>query len=148
MYWSSSWARILNVQDIITERTKEESSNIPYMCIPSTTIAGAGQHLFNTCVWWPRTEDVGLPTKFQFNVRPALQPIAGSIPVNRPRRWPITNPSLGVVYTLRKHVSSTQLILFQCWLTVFDAGPTLKQHLVIVPRILKPGEYYQIYSIS
>ena len=31
----------------------------------------------------PDTEDVGLPTKFQFNVGPALQHIAGSMPVNR-----------------------------------------------------------------
>ena len=33
----------------------------------------------------PRTEDVGLPTKFRFNVGPALQPIAGSMLVNRLR---------------------------------------------------------------
>ena len=41
----------------------------------------------------PRTEDVGLhvPTKFRFNVGPALQPIAGSMPVNRLRRWLNTN---------------------------------------------------------
>ena len=39
MYWSSSWARFLNVQDIIKERTKETSTNISSMCIPSTTIA-------------------------------------------------------------------------------------------------------------
>ena len=48
VYWSSLWARILNVQDIINERTKETSSNISSTCIPSTTIAGAGQHSFNT----------------------------------------------------------------------------------------------------
>ena len=34
----------------------------------------------------PDTDDVGLSTKFRFNVGPALQPIAGSMPVNRPRR--------------------------------------------------------------
>ena len=50
VYWSSSWARILNVQDIIKEKTKETSSNISSTCIPSTIIAGAGQHLFNTCL--------------------------------------------------------------------------------------------------
>ena len=52
VYWSSSLEslRILNVQDIIKERTKETSSNISSTCIPSTTIAGAGQHLFNTCL--------------------------------------------------------------------------------------------------
>ena len=51
MYWSSSWARILNVQDIIKERTKETSSNISSTCITSTTIAGAGQHSFNTTMY-------------------------------------------------------------------------------------------------
>ena len=34
----------------------------------------------------PDTEDVGLPTKFRFNVGPALQPTAGSMPVNHLRR--------------------------------------------------------------
>ena len=42
----------------------------------------------------PRTADVGLPTKFRLNGGPASQPITGSIPVNRLRRWPSTNPSL------------------------------------------------------
>ena len=31
----------------------------------------------------PHTDDVGLPTKFRFNVGSASQPIAGSMPVNR-----------------------------------------------------------------
>ena len=56
----------------------------------------------------PDTGDVGIPTKFRFNVGPALQPIAGSMPVNRLRRWPSTNLSPGLLYTLRKHVSSNQ----------------------------------------
>ena len=34
----------------------------------------------------PDTEDVGIPTKFRFNVGPPLQPIAGLMPVNRLRR--------------------------------------------------------------
>ena len=50
VYWSFSWARILNVQDIIKEITKETRSNISSTCIPSTTIAGAGQHSSNTCL--------------------------------------------------------------------------------------------------
>ena len=33
----------------------------------------------------PDTEDVGRLTKFRFNVGPALQAIAGSMPVNRLR---------------------------------------------------------------
>ena len=31
----------------------------------------------------PDTVDVGLPTEFRFNTGPALQPSAGSMPVNR-----------------------------------------------------------------
>ena len=54
------------------------------------------------------TEDVGLPTKSRFNVGPESQPIAGSMPVNRLRRWLSTNPSLGLLYTLRKDVAFTQ----------------------------------------
>ena len=53
----------------------------------------------------PRTEDVGLPIQFQFNVGPASQPIAGSIPVYRLRRWPNTNPTLGLLYALSQHIS-------------------------------------------
>ena len=43
----------------------------------------------------PRTEDVGLPTKFRFNGSP-LQPIAGSMSLNRLRRRPNPNLSAGV----------------------------------------------------
>ena len=50
VYWSSSWARSLNVQDIIKERTKETNSNKSSTCISPITIAGAGQHSFNTCL--------------------------------------------------------------------------------------------------
>ena len=42
----------------------------------------------------PRTHDVGLPTQFRCNVGPESQPISGSIPVNRLRRLPNTNPTL------------------------------------------------------
>ena len=44
MYWFSSWDRILNVQDIIIEGTKETSISSTCRPIPSTTIAGAGKH--------------------------------------------------------------------------------------------------------
>ena len=54
------------------------------------------------------TEDVGPPTKFRFNVGPALQPIDDSMLVNRLRRWPNTNLSQGLLYTLRKHVTCNQ----------------------------------------
>ena len=55
-----------------------------------------------------RREDVGLPTKFRFNVGHASQPIAGSMLFNRLRCWPNTNPSLGLLSTLRKHVAFIQ----------------------------------------
>ena len=51
------------VQYIIKGRTKESSSNISSTCIPSTNIASADQHLFNTCLrCTPYREDVGGPT--------------------------------------------------------------------------------------
>ena len=59
----------------------------------------------------PDTEDVGLPTKFRFNFGPALQPLAGSMPVNRLRRWPSINLSPGLLYSLLKHVSFNQYCL-------------------------------------
>ena len=108
VYWSASWARILNVQGIIKKRTKETDSSIFSTCIPSITISGAGQHLFKLAYDVPGTEDVGLPTEFRFNVGPASQPIAGSIPVNGLWCWLNTNSSLGLLYTLRKYVASTQ----------------------------------------
>ena len=100
MYWSSSWARILNVKYIIKERTKETNLNISPTCIPSTT-----SPTFILVYNVSRTEDVGLPTKFRLNVGPASQAIAGSMPVNRLRRWPNTNLSPGLLYTVRKHVA-------------------------------------------
>ena len=71
----------------------------------------------------PCTEDVGLPTKFRFNVGPASQPIAGSMPVNRLRRWANTNPSPSLLYTLRKHVASTR-----CCINVDPQSSTLACH--------------------
>ena len=65
----------------------------------------------------PRTKDVGLATKFW------SQPTAGSMPVNLLRRWPNTNPSLGLLYTLRKHVTFTQ-----CCFNVDPKSSTLAQH--------------------
>ena len=60
VYWSSSWARILNVFDVY--------------------------YFHHHCRCWQHSEDVGLPTNFRFNVGPALQPIVGSMPVYRQRR--------------------------------------------------------------
>ena len=48
----------------------------------------------------PDTENVCITTKFRFNVGPALQPIAGSMPVNRVRRGPSTNLSPDLLYSL------------------------------------------------
>ena len=42
----------------------------------------------------PRTKDVGLPTKFRFNAGRASQPIDGSMPANRVRRWLNPTPTL------------------------------------------------------
>ena len=145
VYWSSSWARILNVQDIIKERTMETSSNIIFDVY--SFHRRAGQHSFNTCLrcTWYSFEDVSLPTKFRFNVGPALQPIAGSMQVNRLRRWPNTNLSPGLLYTLRTHVAFNQC----CFNAdpVFDAVPSLKQHWVIVLSFLTAALCWWCFNI-
>ena len=90
-----------------------------------------------TCLY--DTHDVGLATQFRFNVGSVSQPIVGSMPTN-------------LSTTLAQHYSYTRSavylaaapqqtpaifpILFQCWPNVFDVGPTLKQHRVIVPCLL------------
>ena len=104
VYWSSSWARILNVYDVYYSHHHRR-------CWPTFI-----QYLSKYVV--PDTEDVGLPIKFQFNVGPALQPIAGSMSVNHRvccilcantwhstntvsmltnslRRWPVIETALG-----------------------------------------------------
>ena len=92
-----SWASSLNVQDIIIERTKETSISSTCMPIPSTTIADKSVYASIRCRAYLAgpTHNVGLPTQFRFNVGPASQPIAGSMPVNRIRRWPNIETVLG-----------------------------------------------------
>ena len=41
------------------------------------------------------THNVDLATQYRFKVGPASQPIAGSMPVNRIRRWPNIETELG-----------------------------------------------------
>ena len=67
--------------------------------------------------------------QFRFNVRPASQPIAGSMPVNCLRRWPNTNPTLGLLYTLRQHISK-YVALTQCCFNVDPQSSTLAQVLL------------------
>ena len=79
------------MQDIIIKRIKE--SNISSTCrpIPFTTITDKCTRLCDV----PGTHNVGLPTKYWFNVGPASQPIAGSMPVNRIRRSPNIKTEMG-----------------------------------------------------
>ena len=74
-----------------------------------------------------RSEDVGLPTKFWFNVGSASQPIASSRKVNRLRRRPDTNQSLRPLYTLCKDVAFTQ-----CFFNVDSHRPVLIIHCVFL----------------
>ena len=66
---------------------------------------------------------VGLPTKFRVNVGPALQPFAGTMPVNRLRRWPNTNLSPGLLYTWHRYVAFNQ-----CCFNVDPQSLTLARH--------------------
>ena len=97
MYWSSSWA----IDKIIYYVQRV------FLPPPSPVLANIHSIVAYDV---PRTKDVDLPTKFRFNVGPASQPIDGSISVNCLRRWPSTNPSLGLLYTMRKHVTSPNAV--------------------------------------
>ena len=113
---------ILNVQDIIKEITKETSYIFDvrvFLPPPSPVLANINFSILAYGV--PGTDDVGLPTKLRFNAGPALQPIAGS------------NTGSVVYFAQTRGI---QPVLFQCWPTVFDAGPSLKQHWVIVSCFL------------
>ena len=53
--------------------------------------------LHHHCRCWPTSmkHNLGLPTQYRFNVGPASQPIAGSMPGNRIRHWPNIETGLG-----------------------------------------------------
>ena len=128
MYWSSSWARILNVQDIIRyysivkrkEPRRQVKIYLHRVLLPSPVLANIHSILAYDV---PRSVDVGLPNKFRFNVGPVSQPLAGSMPVNHLRRWPNTNPSLGLLKSLLEHMAFTQ-----CCFNVDPQSSTLMQH--------------------
>ena len=132
----------------IEEKTKGTSSNISSACIPSLSVNQSfsllkilWQSLISQCTHLydvPLTHDVDLLTQYWFNVGPASQPIAGSMAVNHLRRWPNTNPTLGLLYFAPAHQQTHGIrpTLLQYWPTFFDAGPTLKQNWVIVPCLL------------
>ena len=71
----------------------------------------------------PGTEDVSIPTKFWFNVGSALQPTAGSMPVNRLRRWPNINLSPVSCILCAKRVTFNQ-----CCFNVDPQSSTLARH--------------------
>ena len=57
---------------------------------PNSGVKGSGANHYPRAPARLSAIDVGLTTIFRFNVGPALQPIAGSMPINPLRRWPIT----------------------------------------------------------
>ena len=79
----------------------------------------------------PRIHDVGLPTQCRFKVGQASQPIAGSMPENRPQRWPSTNPTLGLLYALRQYISK-HMAFTQCCFNIDPKSSTLAQHWNII----------------
>ena len=121
MYWSSSWTRILNVP-FRKEPRRQIQIYLRHVFFPPPSPVLANIHSI-LAYDVPRTEDVGLPTKFRFNVEPGLQPIAGSMLVNRLRRLPNTNLSPGLLYTLRKQVTFNQ-----CCFNVDPQSSTLARH--------------------
>ena len=81
---------MLNVQDIIIERTKY---------IRQVYLKRVGLFLppppLYASIHVPRIHNVGLTTQYRFNVGSASQPIPISMPVNRIRRWPTIETELG-----------------------------------------------------
>ena len=73
---------------------------------------------------WNKHTLEGSPESFPLsNGSTTLQPIAGSMLVNRIQRWPNTNLSPGLLYTLRKHVTFNQ-----CCFNVDPQFLTLARH--------------------
>ena len=94
------------------------------MCIPPSTIAGAGKHLFNTCLRC--TSYRGCRPTHRVPVQCWTSVAAHcwfNADVNCLRRWPNNNPSRGLLYTLRKHVAFTQ-----CCFNVDQPSSTLSRH--------------------
>ena len=111
VHWSSSWARIPNVQDIIWEEPGRQVQI--YLRRP----------FLPTCLRCTGYRGCRPTTEFRFNVGPALQPIAGSMSVNRLRCWPNTKLSPDLLYSLRKHVAFNQ-----CCFNVDPQSSTLGRH--------------------
>ena len=109
MSWKKQWARLKYISSTF---------------IHSTTIAGAGQHPFDTCQW------IVLRLSLRYTrCRPThlilvqcWTSVAALCCFNAEkfclRRWPNTTPTLGLLYTQRqhpsKHVSFTQYCLNVC----------------------------------
>ena len=100
----------------------------------------------------PRTEDVGLPTKCRLNDVPASQPIAGSMLVYCLRRWPYTNPSLGLLYTLpnTRHLSNDVSMLthsLRRWPDIETAlGDNLGTSNVLLLMFIRTGKNVNRFS--
>ena len=58
---------------------------------PEHTVTSTDKSVYDV----PGTHNVGLTTQYRFNAGPASQPIAGSMLVNRIRRWPNIETELG-----------------------------------------------------
>ena len=119
-YWSSEqkWHFLPKVH-------RETPNSLDYVFLPPASPVLANIHSI-LAYDVPRTEDVDLPTKFRFTVGPTLQPIAGSKPVNRLQRWPNTNLSQVLLYTLRKHMAFTWFN--QCCFNVDPQSSKLARH--------------------
>ena len=87
----------------------------------------------------PGTHNVGLPTQYRFNNGPGSQPIAGSMTVNRIRRWHNIETELGdcpvfaltairvTLYAPKGHYPDNTIHRLNCEIILGDAGPVLLQ---------------------
>ena len=106
----------------------------------------------------PCTRNVGLPTQYQFNVGPASQPIAGSMPVNCILRWPNIETELGdspvfaltairvTLYAQKGHYPDNTIHWSNCEILsghFCDSGPTLFQPKPF--KLLTPDKIVNIF---
>ena len=132
MYWSSLWARILNVQDIRKEPRRQVKMYLDFNVYSFHHHRRCCQHSFIFCLRCttelernssadvPRREDVSIPTILRFNVGPTSQPMAGSMLVNRLRRWPNINSESAVYFAQTRDI--------QCCFDVDPQSSMLARH--------------------
>ena len=114
--------------------------------IYSTTISGAGQHSIDICQWIRLRVSLRCGPTHPFSVQ-CWSSVAAHCWFNADkflRHWTQHYTNTGSALHVAAEPQQKRAIyriLLQCWPYVFDAGPTLKQHWVIVPCLRQKSHY-------